>query len=73
MSKLALFDFDGTITTKDSFVEFIKFKHGFLGFAVGFLLMSPVILLYKTKLIPNWKAKQWVNEVFLVRYGTVKF
>ena len=35
---LALFDFDGTITTKDSFVHFVKSTKGnfkaFFGFAI---------------------------------------
>ena len=38
---LALFDFDGTISNKDSFVAFMKFTHGtpvfIMGMAMGFL------------------------------------
>lgn len=64
MKKLALFDFDGTITTADTFVEFIRFNKSFLRFAIGFLLLSPVIIAFKLKLYPNWKAKELVITYF---------
>jgi phosphatidylglycerophosphatase C len=58
--KLVLFDFDGTITTKDTLLEFIKYYHGSLKFLVGFAILSPLIGLHLFKIIPNWKAKQFV-------------
>jgi len=62
--KIAAFDFDGTITTKDTFLRFIKFSKGSLAFYWGLFLYSPVILAYKLKLYPNWKAKQLVFTHF---------
>ena len=62
--KIAVFDFDGTVTTKDTFLKFIKFTKGNLSFYWGFLLYSPVILAYKLGLYPNWKAKQLVFTHF---------
>jgi phosphatidylglycerophosphatase C len=62
--KLVLFDFDGTITTKDTLLEFIRFYHGSLKFLIGFALLSPVIALHLFKIIPNWKAKQFVLTWF---------
>jgi len=62
--KIAVFDFDGTVTTKDTFLKFIKFAKGNPAFYIGFLLYSPVILAYKLKLYPNWKAKQLVFNYF---------
>lgn len=44
MQGLALFDFDGTITKKDSLLEFIKFTQGRLGFYYVMGLHSPSIL-----------------------------
>jgi phosphatidylglycerophosphatase C len=61
---LALFDFDGTLTFKDSFLELIKFQKGKKSFFRGLLFLSPVLFLYKLKLIPNWKAKEIVIEYF---------
>lgn len=62
--RLVLFDFDGTITTKDTFIEFIKFYHGTAKFALGFVLLSPVLVAYKLKLLANWKAKEKVLTWF---------
>jgi phosphatidylglycerophosphatase C len=61
---LALFDFDGTITWKDSFIEFIKYYRGIPVTLLGFLILSPVIILYKIGLIKNWKAKEIVISWF---------
>jgi phosphatidylglycerophosphatase C len=62
--RLVLFDFDGTITTKDTFIEFIKFYHGPTRFVTGFVLLSPVLVAYKLKLLANWKAKEKVLTWF---------
>src|SRR5690606_5312650 len=62
--RLILFDFDGTITTKDTFLEFIKFYHGSFNFVLGFLIMSPWLILLKTKVLPNYKVKERVLQWF---------
>jgi len=61
---LAIFDFDGTITTRDTLLEFTKFVRGKRTFYVGMLLLSPALILYKLKLIPNWKAKEYYLSYF---------
>lgn len=61
---LALFDFDGTITTKDTFLEFIKFSRTSIYFYIGFILLSPVLILYKIKVLSNSFAKQAVISFF---------
>jgi phosphatidylglycerophosphatase C len=61
---LALFDFDGTITKKDTFLAFIKFTHGKAAFWLGMWLMSPALILYKLKIVPNSKAKMFVVKYF---------
>lgn len=61
---LAVFDFDGTLTTKDTFLELIKFQKGNLYFWLGFLKMSPIIFLHLLKFIPNWRAKEYVLTHF---------
>lgn len=63
--RLVLFDFDGTITTKDTFIEFLIFYKGMLRFLTGMAIMSPYLALFVFKLIPNWKAKQRVIRYFL--------
>lgn len=61
---LAIFDFDGTITRKDTFLEFIKFSCGKTKFWFGMWLMSPVLVFHLLKLIRNDKAKTIVFEYF---------
>ncbi len=61
---IAVFDFDGTITFKDTLLVFIKFTKGRWLFFMGFLLFSPLLLLMKLKLYPNWKAKQDLFSFF---------
>jgi len=61
---LALFDFDGTITTNDSLIKFIRYTVGDFKTAWGVLLLSPMLITYKLKLIPNDKAKQKVLSYF---------
>ena len=61
---LSLFDFDGTITTDDSLIKFIRFAVGDIKTAWGMLLLSPMLITYKLKLIPNYKAKQWMLSYF---------
>jgi len=62
--KLALFDFDGTITGNDSLVDFIIYSQGELKAVFGFMLLSPVLLSYLIGWIPNFKAKQVVFSFF---------
>jgi len=55
---IAFFDFDGTITTDDSLLKFIRFVVGDSKFLIGLVVLSPILVAYKLKLIPNYKAKQ---------------
>ena len=61
---LAFFDFDGTITTDDSLIKFIRFVVGDVKTAWGMILLSPMLITYKLKFIPNYKAKQWMLSYF---------
>jgi hypothetical protein len=58
------FDFDGTITSRDTFFEFIKFIKGEKRFYTGLLLYSPLLIAYKMKLYPNWKVKEKIFSYF---------
>ncbi len=64
MKQIALFDLDHTITSKDTFIEFLKFTHGKWRFFLNFGLLSPILILYKAKIIPNSKAKLAVLSFF---------
>ncbi len=62
--KIAFFDFDGTLTTQDSFLEFIKFQKGKTAFILGFLRFFPWLLALKLKLVPNDQVKQKILVYF---------
>lgn len=57
---IAAFDFDGTLTCKDTFLEFIAFVFGRKKLYLSLALFSPILLLMKLGLYPNWKAKQLI-------------
>jgi phosphatidylglycerophosphatase C len=58
--KLLLLDFDGTITTKDTFPLFIKFNKGYPTFMAVFLMYAPLLILYKLKVLDGGKLKQHI-------------
>lgn len=61
---LALFDFDGTLTRKDTFVDFICFYHGALRALLGFSILLPIIFIMKTGVISRVRAKQIMFTYF---------
>lgn len=70
---LSLFDFDGTITTDDSLLKFIRFVVGDVRFVVALFLLSPMLVAYKLKVIPNYKAKQKMLSWFFKSYSEDAF
>lgn len=58
MKRIAAFDFDGTITRKDTLIEFLRFAGGDARFYAVFALYSPLLVLMKLKLYSNQKAKE---------------
>lgn len=70
---IAFFDLDGTITMKDTLLEFIKYGKGPLKFWFGFLLHSPYIISYKAGFITNQKAKEKVLTYFFRNMAVADF
>ncbi|MDO8581212.1 MAG: HAD-IB family hydrolase [Candidatus Omnitrophota bacterium] len=62
--KLAVFDFDKTITTQDSFMAFILYVHGKSKLLRGLFILLPTLISYFIKLVPNDQAKQKVFNYF---------
>jgi len=62
--RIAFFDFDGTITTDDSLIKFIRFAVGNFKTLYGLIILSPILIAYKLKLISNYRAKQIVLSYF---------
>jgi HAD superfamily hydrolase (TIGR01490 family) len=64
MKQIVAFDFDGTLTTKDTLIEFIRYACGTGAFVKGFLRYAHLLVLMKLGIYPNWKAKQKVFAHF---------
>lgn len=61
LDHLVLFDFDGTLTTRDTLFEFCKFYAGEFKFAIGMLVLSPVLAAHRLRFITAHCTK----EIFL--------
>ena len=64
MKRVAVFDFDGTITRKDTLIEFIRFTKGSAVLYWGMLLHLPWLILMKLHLYDNSKTKERVFAWF---------
>ena len=49
---LALFDFDGTITTREMFVDFIRFAVSPGRWALGTVVLAPLVVGYRLGIVP---------------------
>lgn len=56
--KVAVFDFDGTLTQKDTMFDFVKFVKGSIPMYFGILLFAPMIAIMFMKIIDNNWCKQ---------------
>lgn len=70
---LVLFDFDGTLTTKDSLAEFIKFAVRRPTYYFKLALFSPIFFLYKTKLMDNSYAKELLFRLYFHKIDEESF
>ena len=55
---IAAFDFDGTLTKRDTFMPFLARGLGWPRFLLAFVLCSPWLAAFVLRLIPNHVAKQ---------------
>ncbi|HEY2727570.1 MAG TPA: HAD-IB family hydrolase [Parafilimonas sp.] len=72
-SEIAFFDFDGTITSKDTLAEILKFIKGKFKYYSGILILSPVIILYKLGILSNHRAKELLLIYFLKGFDANEF
>jgi phosphatidylglycerophosphatase C len=61
---IAIFDLDGTLTTKDSMIDFVAFSFGKARLLLGLLWLSPTLTGYVLGFINNSYAKQKVYKYF---------
>ncbi|HEY9551394.1 MAG TPA: HAD family hydrolase [Prevotella sp.] len=67
------FDFDGTLTTKDTLIEFIRYACGTRVLLLGLLRHSLLLVAMKLHLYANYKAKQRVFAHFFAGMPLVRF
>lgn len=56
--QIYIYDFDGTLTRRDSFLDFIRYTCGSRSLYCGLLLFSPLLILMKLRLYANRRAKE---------------
>ncbi|SDH08605.1 HAD family hydrolase [Chitinophaga filiformis] len=61
---IAFFDFDGTITRRDTLFEIIRFQKGEGALYAGLALLSPALVMMKLGLISKQKGKDLVLQYF---------
>ncbi|HRG10115.1 MAG TPA: HAD-IB family hydrolase, partial [Cyclobacteriaceae bacterium] len=73
VNHLVLFDFDGTITNRDSLKDFLFFYHGWAKVCLGFIILSPILALFAVRAIPNHLAKQILLRYFFGKQPLIVF
>ena len=58
------FDFDGTLTKRDTLIEFIRYVKGNKEFIIGFLKHLHLLIMMKVGIMPNWKTKRIIFQYF---------
>ncbi len=61
--KIVFFDFDNTITKKDTLPVFLRYLYPFPIFFIKFLLFFPFYVLFKLKIISNDLAKKILTNI----------
>tara|TARA_Y100000816_G_scaffold288407_1_gene272924 strand:+ start:238 stop:825 length:588 start_codon:yes stop_codon:yes gene_type:complete len=61
---IALFDFDGTITNKDTFMLFTLQMSGATKFIFGMLILSPIFILYRLRILSNQYMKSSIIKFY---------
>jgi len=64
MKALALFDFDGTISNRDSFLDFLLYANKKKKLATSLVKLMPTFVRYKLKLISKKRAKEKIISHF---------
>jgi phosphatidylglycerophosphatase C len=70
---IALFDFDGTVTTRDSLTDFIAYSVGYPKLLFGICSLVPIFAAYKMNVIPNDRAKEKLISYFFEGWEFTRF
>ena len=67
------FDFDGTLTRRDTLLEYIRYVKGNKEFLIGFLKHLHLLIMMKLGIMPNWKTKRIIFQFFFGGMTLEKF
>ncbi|WP_341836087.1 HAD family hydrolase [Chitinophaga pollutisoli] len=70
---IAFFDFDGTITRNDTLFEIIRFQKGAVALYAGMAVLSPLLVMFKLKMISNQRMKEIVLRFFFKNTPLAEF
>jgi phosphatidylglycerophosphatase C len=70
---LALFDFDGTISFRDSFGDFIRYAVGPFRFWLGIACLVPVVAAFLFGIVRAWRAKELMAIYFFGGWDAAEF
>lgn len=73
LTRISVFDFDGTLIAGDSLPMFIKHSRGAIMYYVGLLILSPILVCYILKLISNNVAKERLFRFYFRGMKEVEF
>lgn len=73
MKNMVAFDFDGTLTKRDTFIEFIKFSRGKVNFYCSLPFIIVVWVMSKLKIITTHNAKEKIFTHFFKGLSKLKF
>lgn len=70
---IAFFDFDGTITTRDTMLELIRYRHGVFRYLFGLAYLFPSLVALKLGMLSNHRAKEKMLRYFFGGMETAEF
>ena len=72
-SDIAFFDFDGTVTSKDSLFDFVRFAVGSRRFYLGLVVLSPILTAFKLHVISSQRTKERFMSHFFANCSDSEF
>lgn len=61
---IVAFDFDGTLTLKDSLFDFLRFSFGKKRLYLGIMQLSPILFMSRVRMVSNQSAKEKLFAYF---------
>jgi len=70
---IAVFDFDGTLTSKDTLKDFLIYNFGYISFFKGIISTSFILFLYILRIVDSHTAKETLFRHFFISWDEKLF